>query len=982
MEALSKNLILGDLQLQENILIHYGINPDNKKGQNNPLTGGSDSLVVRIRNNKYQITDFSGGNLGMDVIGLVQEIESQTFTEALTTIADLSNLTFTAKERKPKARKAAKPKAVYTTLSKPLSKEEIDYLQDATGQVLKESVLNKYAVSIKEFKNSDGFKAVNQKYVFGFPHDNGFKIYSPNPLYQIFGNKSFWMNKIEGSFFCLGLEDIIEGRPVIFTEGEKDFLVLKSLGFNAITFGGVSSISKKNIKEVKKRLEGKNITSYYSLFDNDSAGLDASKKGPELGFTPLFLPSKLEGKDISDYTKAFGFDNDFKAVLKPLIELDTYYIDKYIGEVKGLSERLTSNNKPTILHSSTGTGKTTLASDIIKSNPTRPCVVVAPQKSLADQFKKDLEKKGVKALVLNEDVRGDERVEAINSMVLITTLQSLNQWNLIADNPIIFIDEIDTFSTWEGINIKRTLTKLMARTDCSIIGMTGTPIIEVQSVFDCDVIDIKLKSNRTHFKGINWHHYNESDRFQVMASKLSNGGLKGVFLQDKILADEIGKQFNCLVIHSDIDRTGLEYQRLMETGLLERSVIVTSTAIRGINILNDEDVELIAFEDVNIDADQLAQFIHRPRLAKTFLSYFTKENEKEFTAKNQKKFKTYLSSITNSAKLSGIYDHNPNCPIGRFIDDGKVLNLAVYEFWKTEVYEKDNPFFVKLKRALKQNSMDSTISFKGEIEIESDSKEKAVILRGETKLVREQNKDVKKEIINELGVNTSLFLDSCLSIFPNNKTIDRNVKKYSHIPNTIEAITDYIEAKKHLFTRHVPELIERFVGLIPYVNEAILISESMKLETDKQAIKIYKNQALFDSQLQNGATKQHEDFFESHKKFKRFVSKQSSRSNELRLFPLLGKSWDGTVASYYKKAGVLGDVKKVNILKLLRLTFRFKEVKTGNNILGIKNVRLINSRCKYSILGVEKPNEIGTRKHESCHNPSKQNPSFISIGAS
>ena len=110
----------------------------------------------------------------------------------------------------------------------------------------------------------------------------------------------------------IGIEYLRKGEPVIITKSYKDFQILHVAGFNACC------ILSENYKLTPHDIML--LTSFgklYTLFDNDSTGIEASIFWQKAYFTtPLFL--SVEMKDAYKHYKIYGLQN-LTDTLKELI---------------------------------------------------------------------------------------------------------------------------------------------------------------------------------------------------------------------------------------------------------------------------------------------------------------------------------------------------------------------------------------------------------------------------------------------------------------------------------------------------------------------------------------------------------------------------------------------------------------------------------------------------------------------------------------
>lgn len=139
----------------------------------------------------------------------------------------------------------------------------------------------------------------------------GYRIYLP------FENKSRkWMNNTDSHLVIQGIKGLVKnGDLLIITKSLKDVLVLRKMGYNAISLGSENiNLSESNYNVLKSRF--KHII---SLYDSDETGIKYSNKLFETyNINSYYIPLETECKDISDYIVKYGLEMAIK-LLKQLI---------------------------------------------------------------------------------------------------------------------------------------------------------------------------------------------------------------------------------------------------------------------------------------------------------------------------------------------------------------------------------------------------------------------------------------------------------------------------------------------------------------------------------------------------------------------------------------------------------------------------------------------------------------------------------------
>lgn len=124
-------------------------------------------------------------------------------------------------------------------------------------------------------------------------------------FYQPFNTRGYkWQNNHDKSVLGLWSKMPEKGKAVCICSSVKDALCLMSnLYIPCICLQGEGyPMSDTAVKELKRR-----FTDVYLCLDNDETGKsDAFKLSEKHGFINVVIPDFPEGKDISDYMKAYG----------------------------------------------------------------------------------------------------------------------------------------------------------------------------------------------------------------------------------------------------------------------------------------------------------------------------------------------------------------------------------------------------------------------------------------------------------------------------------------------------------------------------------------------------------------------------------------------------------------------------------------------------------------------------------------------------
>ena len=153
------------------------------------------------------------------------------------------------------------------------------------------------------------------KYAYTFVERKEGRI--THKFYQPFNTKGYkWQNSHDKSVLGLWAKMPPTGDAVCICSSVKDALCLMAnIHIPCICLQGEGyPISDTAAKELKRR-----FTDVFICLDNDEAGLkDAYKLSESTGFINVVIPSFDEGKDISDYYRAYG-ETSFKTFFGKLI---------------------------------------------------------------------------------------------------------------------------------------------------------------------------------------------------------------------------------------------------------------------------------------------------------------------------------------------------------------------------------------------------------------------------------------------------------------------------------------------------------------------------------------------------------------------------------------------------------------------------------------------------------------------------------------
>ena len=169
---------------------------------------------------------------------------------------------------------------------------------------IKRNTLTKYNVfSIRYFLLNNTVRAIykNDCPMYAYKVNNHFKIYRPLAPKQTKWRNNMTQDDIQG-FNQLDLKD---KSLLIITKSMKDVMVLREMGYNAISPSSETTFISNNIIDWCK----KTFKHVLLLFDRDKTGVQRSRKfSKEYGLDAFLINKRFKAKDISDAVKINGFN--------------------------------------------------------------------------------------------------------------------------------------------------------------------------------------------------------------------------------------------------------------------------------------------------------------------------------------------------------------------------------------------------------------------------------------------------------------------------------------------------------------------------------------------------------------------------------------------------------------------------------------------------------------------------------------------------
>ncbi|MFN5865414.1 MAG: DEAD/DEAH box helicase, partial [Candidatus Kapaibacterium sp.] len=538
----------------ERIFRSYGIDTGTNAKQELPI--GGKGGVFSDYDGVIRVHRFSTGEK-FDVVGLVMNAERCDYRAARDRIAAHYNTTAakiqeSASQMLTTGRNDNKaPITIGQKRSVPISRvlaeirfreytqSEREYLSSKTAGIITPEALQSFGVRGVDMVHeitAEGkdHKQTSLAHYFAFPSGTrGYtKLVTPK-LTTRDGEriKSSFVTNVEGyaersggKGYAFGLNEITGATSAaIIAEGEWETCILKSLGFDAFTKGGVDSCAKLTEHEIGI-LRAKNITRVVALFDNDHAGHTAAatftkQRIAGIECIAVVWPCGEHVKDLCDYVQLFGFDERIRTAIDSAltmqtpdrftftrrgvtIEAQSYKVDRYVSEVSNDIDTQLRRRKRIVLSAPTGSGKTTLAlnlaQDYHRRTGKRAAIVLPTQIGVAQLTNDAARARDVAGNEWHVETIGvssaegfDElaRSRAFAAKVIVSTYDSID--TIGEDIGFLVIDEGHTFAgdySYRPKAIEKVFTAMSIEHVEQILGLSATPETLFCKMYGFDVI--------------------------------------------------------------------------------------------------------------------------------------------------------------------------------------------------------------------------------------------------------------------------------------------------------------------------------------------------------------------------------------------------------------------------------------------------------------------------------------------------------------
>ena len=309
-------------------------------------------------------------------------------------------------------------------------------------------------------------------------------------------------------------------------------------------------------------------------------------------------------------------------------------INKYLSESRDeileQCDDAIKNGLKIHFNSPVGSGKTTMAIDIIESNPDKNFVVLFPQISITEQVKVKMDAMGLDAVMVNNrtiDKVIEDNKQVVQNRIMLSTVDSayklIDELNITSEDTVVIMDETHTYLQSPRENHTRTIQAILDG-GFPIIGFSATPsgwvnrfLLEVDKQIEFKYInDRNHEVNQTTVK---------KGLLRTVAEEITSDtrGLVIVFTENKRSQEQLKKELSELddsikvcVFNSETKNTTQEqeWKHLMNHDKLTAKYdvyIVNSVAQAGVNITNNE-IHRVYLVD-SFDPLGFAQYLGRCR---------------------------------------------------------------------------------------------------------------------------------------------------------------------------------------------------------------------------------------------------------------------------------------------------------------------------------------------------------------------------------
>ncbi|MBN2637091.1 MAG: DEAD/DEAH box helicase family protein [Prolixibacteraceae bacterium] len=342
-------------------------------------------------------------------------------------------------------------------------------------------------------------------------------------------------------------------------------------------------------------------------------------------------------------------------------------IKKYLSEKRDIilseSTEAIQNGLKIHINSPVGSGKTTMAIEVMESNPDKNFVVLFPQISITEQVKVKLDAQELDAVIVNSrtiDKVIAENKQATQNRIMLSTVDSayklINELKFTSEDTVVIMDETHTYLQSPRDNHTRSIQAILDG-EFPIIGFSATPSSWVNKfLLEVDKeVEFKFKNDRNHLvnqttvkKGL----------LRTVAEEITSGskGLVVVFMENirsqkqlKKYLNELDSSLKVCWLNSETKTTTYisEWQHLMNNDQLSGDYdvyLINSVAQAGVNI-NNKNIQRVFLVEC-FDPFGFAQYMGRCRNYNKSFHYYNSTYGKQLVAFDYRKIQERIDFVS------------------------------------------------------------------------------------------------------------------------------------------------------------------------------------------------------------------------------------------------------------------------------------------------------------------------------------------------
>jgi len=347
LNSISKDKILSHTNCSDIYISFLGLNEFPKRNISSPFSKDEKPSFRIFNNGTFKCNSTGKQGDVWQFVAYLKDLDCKTqFTEVLKIIANQMNITLQDNtnialqgntnniEKNTKTNKKSTDKDIITlqvdcnvndqpiasnNIPSKLDIEKRDFteldLKYWSNLGVNEKILEKYNVhSIASYTwtNKKPIYTKKEAVAFAFELEKQYKLYIPNQ--PEIGIKKNVLPPFENGIFGLEQLGSEKKETLIICAGEKDTIVARSRGFNAITFGSEAKHPKENDIKLLQGL----CKHLFVCFDNDKTGENGRnaliKRFPEIIALQLPVNENIKGYDITDYFQEHSTEDFIKII--------------------------------------------------------------------------------------------------------------------------------------------------------------------------------------------------------------------------------------------------------------------------------------------------------------------------------------------------------------------------------------------------------------------------------------------------------------------------------------------------------------------------------------------------------------------------------------------------------------------------------------------------------------------------------------------